>query len=550
MSDAFSLLKPGDVVGEFQVIEPLAEGGMGAVFVVRQQSTGRKRALKVLHPRMVADPTMRARFLAEAMVSAEIGGAHPVDVIACGVDPLRNIPWIAMELLEGETLDRRARRAPLSHSDCAALFRELGDVLDRAHRKGIVHRDLKPENLFLVAAPTNERGFVSKVLDFGIAAFVAQGRTAATGTRAMGTPLWMAPEQYEVRGKIRPATDVWSLGLIAFFALTGREFWLSAHSDGASVAALMAEIITGAIPPASERLRAIEAELAERSPATIPATRAPALLPADFDGWFARCVARDARDRFATGAEACAALVALLLGDRTGDSWRAQIEKTIPVGSAAPVVRSESGAEGASVTKTAVAPEPAEAFAVNRRNDVSPRAVGSAARETSAGLYAAWAFVFLGGLSALAWKALNPPAPAAERPIAAAAVTPSPAVGAVPPRVTPAASPRGERIHVAQLLIAHTHSMTARPDITRGPLEARTFAERLLRRANAGEDFMTLSRAHSDDPSARGTGGDLGFIARGQTIPAFERAAFALDVGQLSPVVTTAHGFHLIKRLE
>jgi serine/threonine-protein kinase len=541
MSEAFGLLKPGDVVGEFEVIEPLAEGGMGAVFVARQKSTGRRRALKVLHPRVVLDAKLRERFLAEATVSAEIGGPHPVDVVACGIDAQRNIPWIAMELLEGETLESRVRRAPLAPSECAALFRELGDVLERAHRKGIIHRDLKPENVFLVRVSTSERGFVSKVLDFGIAAFLSEGRTAATATRAMGTPLWMAPEQYEARGKIRPSTDVWSLGLIAFFALTGREFWLSAHADGASVAALIAEIIANPIPLASERLRELHAEPAANG-ALIPATRAhPSPLPEGFDAWFARCVARDPRARFETGAEACAALVSLLAADLAQSGARAAIEKTVP---AAPVVR-ESREEPPGKTIPAL-PHP-DALAHHAQEPSSQSAKSRPAPESNAPLFGAVGFIIVGALSVLAWKALNPPAPSPAAASAAPTTTSSAIAGA---SLAGGASTQLERVRVAHVLVAHAQSRGGQSVAPRSVLEARLAAERLRRRALNGEDFAMLARMNSDDRRVRETSGDLGFITRGQTVPAFERAAFALSVGQISEVVSTDFGFHVIKRLE
>ncbi|MFO0557918.1 MAG: peptidylprolyl isomerase [Polyangiales bacterium] len=541
MSGAFGLLKPGDVVGEFEVIEPLAEGGMGAVFVARQTSTGRRRALKVLHPRVVLDAKLRERFLAEARVSAEIGGEHPVDVVACGIDAQRNIPWIAMELLEGETLESRVRRAPLTASECAALFRELGDVLERAHGKGIVHRDLKPENVFLVRLPTSDRGFVSKVLDFGIAAFLSEGRTAATATRAMGTPLWMAPEQYEARGKIRASTDVWSLGLIAFFALTGREFWLSAHGDGASVAALIAEIVAQPIPLASERLRELQAEQRADGAAVIPATRAhPSPLPEGFDAWFARCTARDARLRFETGGEACAALVALLGVDRTAMSSRAAIEKTVP---AVPVVSESRESREEPVSKTIAAAAHPDAIARSAKEPAKPQAEAASAPESNAPLYGAVGFIVLGALSVLAWKAVHPPSPSPAVPV----ISTASAGGAT---IAGSGSTRGNRIHVAQVLIAHTESILRRPTITRTRDQARAFAATLLQRARSGEDFNALARNHSDDPSREANSGDLGFIVPGQTVEPFERAAFALPVGGISDVVESQYGFHVIKRFE
>ena len=98
-------LAPGTrFAGEYTILRPLAEGGMGEVYVARQDSTGRERALKVMHPWLVEDPASRLRFEREARVGARIESAHVVDVVGAGIDEPTGLPWIAMELLSGETL--------------------------------------------------------------------------------------------------------------------------------------------------------------------------------------------------------------------------------------------------------------------------------------------------------------------------------------------------------------------------------------------------------------------------------------------------------------
>jgi NIMA-interacting peptidyl-prolyl cis-trans isomerase 1 len=158
-----------------------------------------------------------------------------------------------------------------------------------------------------------------------------------------------------------------------------------------------------------------------------------------------------------------------------------------------------------------------------------------------------------------------PPPPSSEAPAVSPLremLVPNPgaiADGGAPeaPAVAPAAGqpaaegqPQGERVHVAHLLVMHTNSAMRPPTVTRSLDEARTFATQLLGRIRGGEDLVALSRQHSDEPGHENKGGDLGFITRGMTVAPFENAAFALRVGQVSDVVQTDFGFHIIKRLE
>ncbi|MEZ4393234.1 MAG: AgmX/PglI C-terminal domain-containing protein [Polyangiales bacterium] len=285
---------------DYRVIRPLAEGGMGAVYVAEQLSTGHHRALKLMHPQLVSDVRSRERFLLEARLGSQIGSVHVVEVTAAGVDEDSGTPWLAMELLEGTDLSQAlAARGPLDPPTVRDLFDQLGDALGRAHAQGIVHRDLKPENLFVASSRLKGVPFVLKVLDFGIAKIVAEHQTAATVTSALGSPLWMAPEQANRGARVRPATDVWALGLIAFNLLTGKPYWVSANvpEEGFNLQALLVEIMVQALAPASARAAEIGAGGA---------------LPPGFDAWFARCVNRDPDQRFADGGQATAALLPLL----------------------------------------------------------------------------------------------------------------------------------------------------------------------------------------------------------------------------------------------
>src|SRR5579884_198667 len=144
-------LPPGAVFArDFRIVRPLAEGGMGAVYVAEQVSTGKVRALKVMHPQLAADARSRERFTQEARVGARIASDHVVEILGAGVDEATGTPWLAMELLEGEDLATlMKRRGSFSPAEVWALLDQLGQALTAAHAAGVVHRDLKPENLFI-----------------------------------------------------------------------------------------------------------------------------------------------------------------------------------------------------------------------------------------------------------------------------------------------------------------------------------------------------------------------------------------------------------------
>ena len=257
MSSALASLGPGVVFArEFRIVRALAEGGMGAVFVAEQLSSGKLRALKVLNPSLVADPYSREQFTLEARIGAQIGSGHVVEVIAAGVDEETEIPYLAMELLEGEDLaDLVHRRGRLPAHEALEIFEQLGDALAAAHRAGVIHRDLKPRNIFVARSRLRGMPFVVKVLDFGISKVITHNATSVTVTRQLGSPLFMAPEQARSGAKLRRSTDVWPLGLLAYLLLTGRHYWRSVESEGVNLNALLMEIAVHPIESPSQRAR-------------------------------------------------------------------------------------------------------------------------------------------------------------------------------------------------------------------------------------------------------------------------------------------------------
>jgi serine/threonine protein kinase len=195
-----------------------------------------------------------------------------------------------MELLEGQNLgDHLAENGPMPKEKVREVLEQLCHALAAAHRLGIVHRDLKPANVFLSEAKRVGAQKVVKVLDFGIAKVIAESVTLQGAP--LGTPSWMAPEQ-TIGDPATAATDVWALGLLAFYMLTGRFFWRASLQPDNQVA-VMREVLHDPIPIAWAR--AIELGVSDK-------------IPDGYNEWFAQCVARRASDRFVTARAAYAAL--------------------------------------------------------------------------------------------------------------------------------------------------------------------------------------------------------------------------------------------------
>ncbi|KIG18441.1 putative bacterial hemeoglobin [Enhygromyxa salina] len=284
-------LQLGTVLGEdFKILRRLGEGGMGVVFAALQITTGHERAVKVMHAPFAVDARARARFEQEARIGARIKSDHVVQVVAAGVYERTHTPWLAMELLQGQDLERHIQTGgPLPLADAALVSGQIMHAIAAAHDVGVVHRDIKPENIFLSVSRVVGVPYMVKVLDFGIAKLRSSARSA---TVAVGTPGYMAPEQSQSSEDLSPAADVWSLGLLVFRMLTGRPFW-RAMAEGLDMPQLWREMLIDPIPLASERA----AETATQ-----------ARLPPGFDEWFAACVEREPELRFQNARAAGVAL--------------------------------------------------------------------------------------------------------------------------------------------------------------------------------------------------------------------------------------------------
>jgi serine/threonine-protein kinase len=212
----------GDSIGSYEIVRKIGEGGMGVVYLATHSILGRRAAVKVLLPELSRNRDMVDRFFNEARAAASIRHPGIVDIYDFGF-AADGSGYIAMELLEGETLRSRLRRqGRLSVESTIEIGRQIASALQAAHDKGITHRDLKPDNVFLVADP--EIAERVKLLDFGIAKLAGDnpgGPHTRTGT-VMGTPLYMSPEQCRGADTLDGRSDLYSLGCILYELLAGR----------------------------------------------------------------------------------------------------------------------------------------------------------------------------------------------------------------------------------------------------------------------------------------------------------------------------------------
>ena len=216
-------LDPGSRVGEYEIVGPLGRGGQSEVYRARDLKLGREVAVKVLPRQLSREADKRARFEREAQLLAALN--HRGIAVIHGIESSGELSYLVLELIEGETLADRIKRAPLSLADARDIFLQIAEALEAAHGRGIIHRDLKPANIKLPP------GGAVKLLDFGLGKELRADAPAEPTTETfdgletmpglvMGTPGYMSPEQ--TRGRVtNERTDVWSFGVCLFEALSG-----------------------------------------------------------------------------------------------------------------------------------------------------------------------------------------------------------------------------------------------------------------------------------------------------------------------------------------
>jgi hypothetical protein len=210
-------------------------GGMGTVYQALDRQTGTLVALKILHSRATIE---QARFSQEARVLAELSHPGIVHYFDHGITP-NGSPYIAMEWLEGETLEDRLGRGNLGPAAAAHLARLVLEALAVAHSRAIVHRDIKPGNIFLVGWKLTE----VRLLDFGIARRVFDDKRLTRKGSTVGTPLYTSPEQARGRADVDGRADIFSLGCVLYEALTGEPPF-----SGESPLEVMTKVCAGRVP--------------------------------------------------------------------------------------------------------------------------------------------------------------------------------------------------------------------------------------------------------------------------------------------------------------
>jgi serine/threonine-protein kinase len=225
---------------------------MGVVWLATNESTGGEVALKlVVRP----EPELRHRLLREARACCSIRHRNVIQIHDVGQTDGGD-PFLVMELLCGETLaDLLSRRRRLSQEEAASIGRDIARALAAAHEKDIVHRDLKPANVFLHDEPGAD-GHVIKVLDFGVSKspVVSDGMRTVTGG-AVGSPMYMSPEQAKADPTIDGRSDIWSLGVVLFEMLAGQKLFTG---EGVEI---VQKVLTAEIPSLSRRVRKIDPSL-------------------------------------------------------------------------------------------------------------------------------------------------------------------------------------------------------------------------------------------------------------------------------------------------
>jgi eukaryotic-like serine/threonine-protein kinase len=267
---------PGELLSpNLRLVRKLRQGGMGTVWVAEHATLNTQFAVKFLSAELALHSAAMKRFTREATIAARLKHPHVVQIHDHGVS-FQGLPYIAMELLEGEDLaDRLQRTRTLSPTETCIVVSQTCRALAKAHSLDLVHRDIKPDNIFLTEV---DGELFVKILDFGVAKnTLADAGSLTTAGALIGTPRYMSPEQIVSARDVDPKADLWSVAAVAYECLVGRSPF-----DAETIGGILVAVSSGVfVPPSS----------------VVPG------LGAALDNWFLRAFALDPASRFSKARE-------------------------------------------------------------------------------------------------------------------------------------------------------------------------------------------------------------------------------------------------------
>ncbi|HEY5959337.1 MAG TPA: serine/threonine-protein kinase [Polyangiaceae bacterium] len=296
------MLEPGTLFAiRYEILCHLGGGGSGLVYKALDRTTDNFVAIKVLRPHLLLDRDAHEKLVLEARNPGRVQSEHLVRVFDAGRDPSTQVSFLVMEYLDGRTLEQVvAEEGALDCFRVAEYLRQVGFGLDKVHTRRdsdgrpapTLHRDLKPSNLMLTHR--DDETPLVKILDWGIAKVLSDSATVSLDIK--GTPLYMAPEQLS-QAPLTPATDVYAIGLVAFFLLTGHSYWKAGQGADLVQAAILKEVCEGPVVPPRKRIRQLRLNVD---------------LPPAFDAWFLKCLNLDQAKRYQSAGVAARELASAL----------------------------------------------------------------------------------------------------------------------------------------------------------------------------------------------------------------------------------------------
>jgi serine/threonine protein kinase len=391
-------LQPGQILADkYRIVRQIGHGGMGAVFEGENFRIHRRVAIKTLHAQVAGKADILQRFEREAQAAGRIGSEHIVEVLDMGDLP-DGSRFMVMEFLSGCTLgDRIVQSGKIHARDLAGPLAQLLEGLGRAHAAGIIHRDLKPANVFLLDSKPGQPDFV-KILDFGVSKFNVLNSDEMSMTRTgavMGTPYYMSPEQAKGARSIEPTSDLYSVGVIMY------------------------EAVTGQVPFNADTFNELIFKIALDTPPP-PESFVPNLDPA-FGAIMRKAMAREPEARFQSAEEMRAAVVAWAVEyDQRQQALR--MGPAVPLGGTVVMAPPPQGGANAGSTVTAAAPLRAAPGTLA----MTPPPIQPSSNSKGAGLVMALAVVallLLGG-AILAYAQMTPKPSSSSAPTARPSAAP------------------------------------------------------------------------------------------------------------------------------